>query len=230
MRPFPLRTMIRMQRRFLGWMAGVASFGFLGLRGRASAPGNAKQAEARQRRMERLRAAGIDAEKLQTFVARYRSVDRGRVEAKGWLGVMAPKQGGALIDASHRSPEGERLLQQAKDMLFALLFGDAECGVQLERSERELLTLTAPRAKVQVLEFMQAATELSGSGTWQDPANVANDSRADNVIIEVEYGEMQDESIGNGIVTALRLINLLEVNEQVLYARMTNVEQSTLVD
>ncbi len=35
--------------------------------------------------------------------------------------------------------------------------------------------------------------------------------------------------IGHGIVTALRLINLLELNEQVLYARMTNVEQSTLI-
>lgn len=219
-----------MRRKVLALLAGLAGLGFLGFRGQASAPAKAKLAEARQRRMERLRAAGINAEKLQAFVARYRKVDRARVEAKGWLGVMAPKQGGALIAASHRSPEGEMLLQSAKDMLFALLFGDAECGVQLERSERELLTLTAPRAKVQVLEYMQAATEFSGAGTWQDPANVANDSRADNVIIEVEYGEMADESIGHGIVTALRLINLLEVNEQVLYARMTNVEQSTLVE
>lgn len=219
-----------MRRRVLGVLAGLAGLGFLGFRGQASAPAKQKGTEERKRRLERLRAAGIDAEKLQAFVARYGKVDRARVEAKGWLGLMAPKQGGALIEASHRSPQGEKLLQEAKDMLFALLFGDAECGVQLERSERELLTLTAPRAKVHVLEYMQAATEFSGSGTWQDPANVANDSRADNVIIEVEYGEMKDESVGNAIVVALRLINLLEVNEQVLYARMTNVEQSTLID
>jgi hypothetical protein len=214
----------------LGLLAGLAGLGFLGFRGEASAPAKAKLAEARQRRMERLRAAGITAEKLQAFVTRYRKVDRERILAQGWMGAMAPKQGGAMISGAHRSEAGERVLQEAKDMLFALLFGDAECGVVLERTERELLTLTAPRAKVQVLEFMQAATEFSGSGTWQDPANVANDSRADNVIIEVEYGETADELVGHGIVTALRLINLLEVNEQVLYARMTNVEQSTLVD
>lgn len=58
----------------------------------------------------------------------------------------------------------------------------------------------------------------------------ANDSRADNVILEVEYGETNDESVGQGILTALRLINLLELNEQVLYARMSDVEQSSLVE
>lgn len=77
---------------------------------------------------------------------------------------------------------------------------------------------------------MRASTEIAGAGTWQDPDNVANDERADNVIIEVEYGKTRDEMIGDGIVAALRLINLLEVNEQVLYARMANVEQSTLTD
>jgi len=35
--------------------------------------------------------------------------------------------------------------------------------------------------------------------------------------------------IGDGIKTALALINNLEINEQVLYARMENIEQSTLI-
>lgn len=221
-----------MRRTILGFMATAAGLGFLPLRGQATSKqkANPARAEERRQRTARLREARIDAEKLRTFVARYGKLKRQQLEAEGWLGFLAPKPGGALISAMHRNPRGERLLQEAKDMLFALLFGDAECGVHLERSERELLTLTMPRAKAHVLEFMQAATEFSGSGTWQDPADVANDSRADNVILEVEYGEMKDESVGNGIVVALRLINLLEVNEQVLYARMTNVEQSTLID
>lgn len=77
---------------------------------------------------------------------------------------------------------------------------------------------------------MQAATELNAAGTWQDPDNVSNDERAGNVVIEVEYGEVKEELVGDGILAALKLINNLEINEQVLYARMTNIEQSTLID
>jgi hypothetical protein len=52
----------------------------------------------------------------------------------------------------------------------------------------------------------------------------------ENVIIEVEYGETRDEWIGDGIVAAIALINKLEMNEQVLYARMIDIEQSTLIE
>ncbi|MGB2774988.1 MAG: hypothetical protein WBF31_21975 [Anaerolineae bacterium] len=38
------------------------------------------------------------------------------------------------------------------------------------------------------------------------------------------------EAIGHGIVRGLSLINNLEVNEQILYARMINIEQSTLIE
>lgn len=103
-------------------------------------------------------------------------------------------------------------------------------AARFDRVERELLTLTVPRSKVHKMEFMKASTELVGSGTWQDPEDIASDERADNVIIEVEYGEVRPEAIGDGIVAALRLINQLELNEQVIYARMTNIEQSTLAD
>ncbi|MBK7199537.1 hypothetical protein [Candidatus Amarolinea dominans] len=77
---------------------------------------------------------------------------------------------------------------------------------------------------------MKASTEMSAAGTWQDPDSVSNDARADNVIMEVEYGEIVGEAIGHGIVRGLSLINNLEVNEQILYARMINIEQSTLIE
>ncbi len=35
--------------------------------------------------------------------------------------------------------------------------------------------------------------------------------------------------MGHGIVLALTLINNLEVNEQVLYARMINIEETSLI-
>jgi hypothetical protein len=49
------------------------------------------------------------------------------------------------------------------------------------------------------------------------------------VVLEIEHGEIEGERIGNGVVTALSLINNLEINEEILHGRMENIEQSTLV-
>ena len=76
---------------------------------------------------------------------------------------------------------------------------------------------------------MKATTEIGGLGTWQDPDSVSNDDRADNILLQVEYGEVASERIGDAILTTLSLINNLEVNEQILYVRMINVEQSSLI-
>ena len=86
-----------------------------------------------------------------------------------------------------------------------------------------------PRAKAGALDFMRASTELAAEGTWQDPDSVSNDEHAANIVLEVQFGETADELVGHGITTALSLINNLEINEQVLYARMINVEESTLI-
>ncbi|MTE19780.1 hypothetical protein F0L17_11735 [Streptomyces sp. TRM43335] len=184
--------------------------------------------EERALRLERIRAWKLDTPRLADFVTRLRSWDRERLEAEGHL-LDPPGKGGALVPARCRSAAGEELLREAKDLLYALLFGDAEAGVQLPRVERELLTLTLPRAKAHAVAFlMRAATEIGAVGTWRDPRRRADDERAPNVLVQVEYGEVAEELVGNGIAAALRLINNLEVNEQVLYARMENVEESTL--
>ena len=138
----------------------------------------------------------------------------------------APTRSGRRIG----SPSGEELLEHAKDVLYALLFGDETTATRFDRVQRELLTLTLPSAKADAFEFIPAATELSGAGMWRDPSGVSNDVRADNVIVEVEFGEVAGELVGHGIVRCLSLINNLEINEQILYARMINVEESTLID
>ena len=89
--------------------------------------------------------------------------------------------------------------------------------------------MALPIAKAGALDFMRASTELSAAGTWQDPDSVSNDERAANVLLEVQFGEIADELVGTGIVLCLSLINSLEVNEQILYARMINVEETTLI-
>lgn len=134
-----------------------------------------------------------------------------------------------MIAPKHRSSKGEQLLAEAKDILFGILYGDESTFVRFDWVEQELLTITLPRFKSQALEFMKAASEINCLGTWHDPDGVSNDERADNIILQIEYGEVASEPIGDRIITSLRLINNLEVNEQILYARMINVEQSSLI-
>ena len=65
----------------------------------------------------------------------------GRGDPAQYLDAAAPEKGTGLITAQHRAESGEALLRRAKDMLFALLFGDDSTGTRLERTQQELLTL-----------------------------------------------------------------------------------------
>lgn len=185
---------------------------------------------ARAARLARVSALGLDPAGIGAFVAAYDGHDRATLISRGYLLAEAPEKGTASVAREHRSDDGDELLELAKDVLYALLFGDESTSTRLDRSQRELLTLTLPRAKAAAFDFIPAATELSGAGMWRDPSGVSNDERADNVIVEIEFGEVAGEHVGHGIVRALSLINNLEVNEQILYARMINVEESTLIE
>ncbi len=188
------------------------------------------EAEMRAERIDRLHDMALDPGKLLEFSERYAAHTRDRLIGEGYLLADAPEKGTDLIGAEFRTPSGEELLRLAKDVLFGLLFGDESTGTRFERTQRELLSLTLPRHKAGPLGFMRATTELGAVGTWQDPESVSHDLRANNVVLEVEFGEVEGELIGHGIVRALGLINNLEINEQVLYARMIDVEQSTLIE
>lgn len=174
-----------------------------------------------------MRALHLDERALLLQIERFGALDRAQLERDGSLRAPPPK-GGALITAAQRSASGDLLLRDAKDLLYALLFGDASMGVSLPRAERELLAVTVPRAKRYVMDFMMAVSELEVRGSWRDPKGAANDERADNVVMEVEYGEVANEAVGAGIAACLRVINDLEVNEVILYNRMTNIESSSL--
>lgn len=187
-------------------------------------------AQNRAERFTRVKDLGLDRKKLAEFLKEHDGMDRQGLIKSGHLLATAPEKGTDLIGEEFRTGKGTDLLTHAKDMLFALLFGDKSTSTDFDRIQQELLTLTLPRFKAEALDFMKATTELSALGTWQDPDSLSNDARADNVIFEVEYGEIEGELIGNGVVRCLSLINNLEVNEQILYARMINLEQSTLIE
>lgn len=188
--------------------------------------------EENRRRAERVKgvkALKLNQAKLNEFMRKYKAYDRGWLIKNGYLKKNTPSKGGDLITQKFRTPPGEELLGHAKDMLYGLLFGDKSTQTSFERTKRGLLTLTIPRMKSDALDFMKVTTELSATGIWQDPNRVANDTRADNVVLEIEYGEIKGEGLGNGLIIALGLINNLEINEKILYGRIENIEQSTLV-
>lgn len=184
-------------------------------------------AEERGARVARVEALRLDDRKLQLVLEPMNHWDRAQLERERYL-LDPPAKGGALIVRSQRSDAGQRLLQDAKDVLYALLFGGPEMNVRLERVERELLSMTLPRNKRFALDFMMAVSEIDVKGSWRDPGGGASDERAANVVMEVEYGEVASEAVGAAIATCLRLINDLEVNEVILYNRMSNVESSSL--
>jgi hypothetical protein len=189
----------------------------------------AATADLRALRLERVRAMALDHAAVERFIAEATGETREHLVAEGYLVETAPAKGTALLHAEERTERGEERLTHVKDVLFALLFGDDSTGTRLERVGQELLTIAVPRSKAGALDFMRASTELAAEGTWQDPQSVSNDEHADNVLLEVQFGETADELVGRAIVAALSLINNLEINEQVLYARMINVEESTLI-
>lgn len=183
----------------------------------------------RAEREKRVKSLKLDRAKLNKFLRQYKGYIRFRLIRDGYLKKNAPPKGADLITEKFRPVEGNELLGHAKDVLYGLLFGDKNTNTFFDRIQKELLTLTVPRMKSDALDFMKATTELSAAGTWQDPKGAANDLRADNVILEIEYGEIEGEIIGDGVILALSLINNLEINEEILYGRMENIEQSTLI-
>lgn len=183
----------------------------------------------RNERKARLLHICLDVPCLNSFLQDHQKPTREKLIADGFLVTDAPEKGTNLIEEKHRTPKGNELLIYAKDMLFGLLFGDQSTNTHFNRHEREMLTLIIPRHKAECLDFMKATTEMNALGTWQDPDSVSNDARAENTILEVEFGEIEGELIGKGVILALSLINNLEVNEQILYGRMINIEQSTLI-
>lgn len=193
----------------------------------------ARQVESparRRQRLDRIRSLELDTKALERIVKLYRSFDRQILESDGYL-ANPPHKGKEALERRHRSLGGEQLLTQANDLFYALLYCDATQGVALSRQRRDYLTVTLPSAKAPLLErFMLAVTETHASGTWLDPEGVSDDIGARNTILQVEFGDSEDHLICDGLLAVLRMINNLEINEEILYARIEELERSTLID
>ena len=184
----------------------------------------ALEEDARMKRIHRLR---LNEHKLQNLIDTYNQIQVTRDEHCQYL-IDPPMKGSELIFANQRTQDGNQLLEEVKDVLYALLYCSKQEKVDFKRVEHELLTVVLPRPKAHCMGFLRTVTEISSLGNWRDPEGKCTDTQASNSILEIQYGEVASERIGDGIIATLRLINELEVNEKVLYARMRNVEQSSL--
>ena len=127
--------------------------------------------EPRAARVARVTALALDLDAVRAFVERHADFDRPTLIATGHLDPSAPEKGTDPIGPAHRHPSGDDLLEHAKDMLYGLLFGDETTATRFARVQRELLTLTRPRAKADAFDFIPAATELSGAGMWPEASS-----------------------------------------------------------
>lgn len=184
---------------------------------------------ARRQRLVRIRNLDLDVARLQEELARFQGLDRDGLIQKGYL-LDPPHKGKRALTAQDRSAAGEDLLQEAHDLFYALLFCDENQNVTLPRSRRDFLTVTLPAAKKEQLErFMLAVTEIPALGTWLDPDGVSDDVGARNTVLQVEFGDGPDHVVSDALMTVLGLINHLEINEEILYARIECLERSSLV-
>lgn len=183
--------------------------------------------ENTKKRLTRIRNTGYTYQSLIDFINTYRKTSREDLEKSGFL-LNPPSMGLASIESYQRSAQGQVLLEEARDLLYLALYGDASIGVHLKREQEEILTIILPQGKSDALCFLKAVTELNAAGTWQDPEGVSTDDHTTNVALQVEFGDNTQETIGLAVFVALNLINLLHVNEQIFYARMEKVERSSL--
>jgi hypothetical protein len=180
-----------------------------------------------RKQLTRIREKGYNDQTLLDFISLYRKIKREDLETGAFL-VHPPAMGLASIESTQRTKKGAALLQEAQDMLYVALYGDETINVHVTRGKEEVLTMMLPEGKSEALFFLKAVTEVNAFGTWKDPEGVSNDDHTSNIGLQGEFGDTEKGTVGMAVFVALNLINLLHVNEQILYARTENVERSSL--
>ncbi|GAA3026332.1 hypothetical protein Aglo01_20010 [Actinokineospora globicatena] len=148
----------------------------------------------------------LDEQRLVEHTARF-----GAWDTSACL-VGPPPPAGQLIDRDQRTAHGEALLVEAKDLLHTLLTGPTG----LSPIRRARLTLTLPDQVVAVFGFLRGTITRTPVGGGQ-------------TALLVDYPEVAADLVGDAVVAALRVVNGLELNEAVLYARRADVDASTLI-
>lgn len=166
-----------------------------------------------EERITRIKKLKIDEAVLIRLVQDFSTHSRSQLIEDDFLRNPLPV-GKAPLREKHRSAKGNRLLQKAKDLLYALLYGDAEMNVKLLRAADELLTLTISQNKAYpLLSLLKNVTIIPTAGKLLDPTMKGKQLLTDIAMIELQFTETPAGVVGDGIVACLSLINLLEIND-----------------
>jgi len=183
----------------------------------------------RKERISRIQALNIDLNAVKEIRTEFDSYTRESLEKNGHIN-NAEHKGLKIVPSNLRSEEGNQLLVRAKDFLFALLFCGKKHGVNIERTKRDELTITIASDKANCLEsFMIAVTEFPARGVWYDSEGISDDENATNTVMQVEFGDDEQGVCASALMSALKLINNLEINEEILYCRIEQAKYSSLI-
>ena len=188
-----------------------------------------EELEARKERIDRIKALRLDLETSEQKTEDYKILTREELIARKIL-IDPPHKGLGIITPEQRSARGNELLQETRDILYALLFCNRRQNVKIIRAHRDFLTVTLAADKAPCLEnFLLAVTEIPARGIWHDPEGVSDDEGVNNTVMQVEFGDDQNGKVSDMIMSALQLLNNLEINEEILYCRIENAQKSSLV-
>lgn len=115
------------------------------------------------------------------------------------------------------------------DEIYNLLYNE-EWRQKLNANDPELLTIILKAEKDRAeyfFDFLRAETRWEVRGRWQETPSSPS-SEEDNFQIEVEFYDSKDEVVGNRLMHLLYAYNLLFINEFLLYARTSPIEETSL--
>lgn len=164
-----------------------------------------EQDDERAARLERVTLLALDHDVLERFITAHRDATRESLVASGHVLPSAPPKGDAVLLSDDRGEQGDELLEYAKDVLFALLLGEASTHTFLDRVRPERLALTLPHFKADALAFVRDGEDA--------PAEEGD------VVVALPYRETAEGIVGTGVRIALTLVNELELNEPTLRLR-----------
>ncbi|WP_299104921.1 hypothetical protein [uncultured Tenacibaculum sp.] len=180
-----------------------------------------------KKRLERIHTANYNLQHLDNFIKQYQNTTREVLEKNNLL-INPPHMGLDTISSLQRSSNGDLLLEKARDVLYSCLYGDESINIHLTREQEEILTIMLPVSKSDSLFFLKAVTEVEAKGTWLDPEGISNDQQTPNHKLQIEFSNDKNGTIGLAALVALKLINFLHVNEQILYCYLEKLERSSL--
>jgi len=112
--------------------------------------------------------------------------------------------------------------QEIQDCVRTLLF-DEKFQKKYDATDKEKLTLIVREDKSGHFDFLrnESLTEWKSIGSWRG-------LKEKNEQMEVEFKDRKDEKIGQRLMELLNAFNKRVIGEELLYARTTPIEESTL--